>query len=740
MALPAIGAQLLGAPKFQAFDGDGDPLSGGKLYSYVPGTTTSKSTYSDKALTTANANPVVLDSRGEATVYLSGPTKLVLKTSTDVTVWTMDNVEGSEQGAAQNLFYVDAAETDQGAAGNGRSVKDLVDAIGSNNGTLRFVHTGSSATTTYTFATAETIPGNIRLQVDEGALLYMNNVTLTLGGGPDQIMAGARQKVFTWATTTSPVAFSVPGTAHFEWWGVSTSATAANNRTYANVAIAAMINKGLLYVNGAYSISDELQITIASTHDGIHIEGRGWETGFTQTGTGGEDILVTTLTGAGNGWADVFLANFTLTGNASSGDGIVLRRAKGHLQSIQVTTIGGTAFDFLGCIEISGGNLWAQTCDIGYRLGTLYQASPAISNSTNASTLSFIRCNTATTAGLYFEADDDNSLEPKGNTITGFEYGGGNTAKIIHFKGGSGNVVDSPWCEGGAYGLYMEADGSSVPLYNVISNPRFVTNNLAAVNINEGADNKILYGYYSYGVYSVAFTSGSEEPAYEDTVVGATSEATAAVAYVSLSSGTWAGGDAAGTLYVRTVSGTFEAENLNISGGTENVMTIGEAPAAADGVIIGVSGGTSPDRNQFSYIRNFPYTAAAGLDDNGTSTLIVSYGSGTNDSASHYVSYPPAYANNTNLRWLDAGGTARAIVTLNSSDDVVIYDADAKAALRLVDSGEVRVVAKPFALTDGIAAPDTVAGLGLIYIDTADGDLKIKFGDGTVKTIVVDTE
>lgn len=42
-------------------------------------------------------------------------------------------------------------------------------------------------------------------------------------------------------------------------------------------------------------------------------------------------------------------------------------------------------------------------------------------------------------------------------------------------------------------------------------------------------------------------------------------------------------------------------------------------------------------------------------------------------------------------------------------------------------------------IADGITAPSTVAGMALIYVDTADGDLKVKFGDGTVKTIVVDT-
>lgn len=42
-------------------------------------------------------------------------------------------------------------------------------------------------------------------------------------------------------------------------------------------------------------------------------------------------------------------------------------------------------------------------------------------------------------------------------------------------------------------------------------------------------------------------------------------------------------------------------------------------------------------------------------------------------------------------------------------------------------------------ITDGVTAPGTIAGFASIYVDSVDGDLKIKFGDGTVKTIVVDT-
>lgn len=42
-------------------------------------------------------------------------------------------------------------------------------------------------------------------------------------------------------------------------------------------------------------------------------------------------------------------------------------------------------------------------------------------------------------------------------------------------------------------------------------------------------------------------------------------------------------------------------------------------------------------------------------------------------------------------------------------------------------------------ISDGIAAPDTDSQNAQIYVDTSDGDLKVKFGDGTVKTLATDT-
>lgn len=92
-------AEFLGTPKFQAFDTTtGQPLVGGKVYTYDAGTTTPRATYPTLADafagTNANTNPVVLDARGEATIVVSGATKILLVSATGSTaspIWTIDN-------------------------------------------------------------------------------------------------------------------------------------------------------------------------------------------------------------------------------------------------------------------------------------------------------------------------------------------------------------------------------------------------------------------------------------------------------------------------------------------------------------------------------------------------------------------------------------------------------------------------------------------------------------------------
>ena len=83
-------------PKLQFFDLNGAPLSGGLLYTYAAGTTTPLASYTDSTGLIANTNPIVLDSRGEANVWLGAAIyKFALYTSVGVLIWTVDNINGS---------------------------------------------------------------------------------------------------------------------------------------------------------------------------------------------------------------------------------------------------------------------------------------------------------------------------------------------------------------------------------------------------------------------------------------------------------------------------------------------------------------------------------------------------------------------------------------------------------------------------------------------------------------------
>lgn len=63
----------------------------GLVYTYEAETSTPKATYTDSAGGTANANPVVLDASGQATIWGTGAYKVVVKTSGGTTITTDDN-------------------------------------------------------------------------------------------------------------------------------------------------------------------------------------------------------------------------------------------------------------------------------------------------------------------------------------------------------------------------------------------------------------------------------------------------------------------------------------------------------------------------------------------------------------------------------------------------------------------------------------------------------------------------
>ena len=115
-SLPVIG--------WQPLSDAGAIMAGAKAYFYRTGTSTPKNTYSNKALTSANANPVVADAYGRfGDVFLLKDEgyRCVLKTSADVTIYTEDEVFASSLAVDEQTRRVAIARSpiDNSAVGDG---------------------------------------------------------------------------------------------------------------------------------------------------------------------------------------------------------------------------------------------------------------------------------------------------------------------------------------------------------------------------------------------------------------------------------------------------------------------------------------------------------------------------------------------------------------------------------------------------------------------------------------------
>lgn len=118
----------VGLPKFQALDSNGNPLAGGKLYTSISGGNTPATTYTSEDASTPNTNPIVLDARGEADIWLQADVayRFRLTDAADVPIWTIDDVTGdvgsvalAAPSGAQLVGFIQA-----GAGAVARTVQD----------------------------------------------------------------------------------------------------------------------------------------------------------------------------------------------------------------------------------------------------------------------------------------------------------------------------------------------------------------------------------------------------------------------------------------------------------------------------------------------------------------------------------------------------------------------------------------------------------------------------------------
>jgi hypothetical protein len=96
----AVNLSPVGGAAAQFFDNSGQVLTGGKLYTYLAGTTTPAVTYTSNSGITAHTNPIVLNAAGRVPdsgeIWLTDSIlyKFVLKDANDVQIATWDNISG----------------------------------------------------------------------------------------------------------------------------------------------------------------------------------------------------------------------------------------------------------------------------------------------------------------------------------------------------------------------------------------------------------------------------------------------------------------------------------------------------------------------------------------------------------------------------------------------------------------------------------------------------------------------
>ncbi len=110
-------AVLLEAPYSQLFDANGNPLTGGKVYTYAAGTTTPKATYTDAAESAQASNPIILDAAGRAEIWVTGSYNFKVTTAADVEIRTTPNYSAYTAGGDMTKAVYDPANIAQQVVG-----------------------------------------------------------------------------------------------------------------------------------------------------------------------------------------------------------------------------------------------------------------------------------------------------------------------------------------------------------------------------------------------------------------------------------------------------------------------------------------------------------------------------------------------------------------------------------------------------------------------------------------------
>jgi hypothetical protein len=183
---------LMPLPRFQALTVTGQPLLNGCLFTYAAGTTTPQATYTDSTGGTPNANPVILDSLGSASIWFA------TNSSYKLALWSPGSPANSTCSNGALLWSQD-------------NVTGLLTTLTSTSGDASFTVTstvsGHTSTGTFNAVTSNANNGEIQFQITNSTPFGWKFCT-TFGGSscPVKIAGGGVNGLFDVGSTAGTVA------------------------------------------------------------------------------------------------------------------------------------------------------------------------------------------------------------------------------------------------------------------------------------------------------------------------------------------------------------------------------------------------------------------------------------------------------------------------------------------------------------------------------------------------------
>jgi len=324
-------ASLTPTPKQQIYGSDGNPLVGGKIYTYSAGTTTPLATYTDSGAGTANTNPIILNSLGQANIWLgTGSYKFSVYTSADVLLYTVDNISAPLDSAG-----LATALSSPTPIGNTTPNSGAFTTLAATTGTITTVNattvnattsttTGVTTTGTLTFSGG----GSMTKPPESG----IQPITATVAANALTVTLNPTTLDFRSATLTSGTVVSRTVTSAISVVVSSGSTLGTVSAVQSRIVVLALDNAGTV----------ELAV--------VNISGG---TDLTETG------LISTTAEGGAGAADSASTVYSTTARTS-----LAYRVVGYVESTQATA--GTWATAPSTIQGYGGQALASMSSIGY--------------------------------------------------------------------------------------------------------------------------------------------------------------------------------------------------------------------------------------------------------------------------------------------------------------------------------------------------------------------------------------